>query len=55
LQTATLTAFFATGISADRIEIEAFPKAGAALSAIYLIGLVIIWFGPETKSKPLPD
>ncbi len=55
LQTATLTAFFATGISADRIEIEAFPKAGAALSAIYLIGLVIIWFGPETKGKPLPD
>jgi MFS family permease len=55
LQTATLTAFFAAGISADRIEIEAFPKAGAALSAIYLIGLVIIWFGPETKDKPLPD
>jgi hypothetical protein len=55
LQTATLTSFFAAGISADRIEIEAFPKAGAALSAIYLIGLVIIWFGPETKDKPLPD
>ena len=55
LQTATLTAYFAQGIAADRIEIEAFPKAGAALAAIYLIGLFIIWLGPETKGKPLPE
>lgn len=32
-----------------------FPKAGTVLSAIYLIGAVLIWFGPETKGKPLPD
>ena len=55
LQTATLTAFFAQGIAVDRTEIEAFPKAGAALAAIYLIGLVIIWIGPETKGQPLPQ
>jgi len=55
LQTATLTAYFATGIDKSRIEIEAFPKAGAALAAIYLIGAVIIWLGPETKGKPLPE
>jgi MFS family permease len=54
LQTATLTAFFAQGIAANRIEVEAFPKAGATLAAIYLIGLFIIWLGPETKGKPLP-
>ena len=54
LQTATLTAFFAQGIAADRRDIEAFPKAGATLAAIYLIGLFIIWLGPETKGKPLP-
>ncbi len=54
LQTATLTAFFAHGIAANRIEVEAFPKAGATLAAIYLIGLFIIWLGPETKGKPLP-
>jgi MFS family permease len=54
LHTATLTAFFAHGIAKDRIEIEAFPKAGAALAAIYLIGLAIIWLGPETKGKALP-
>ncbi|MCI0643113.1 MAG: MFS transporter [Gemmataceae bacterium] len=25
------------------------------LSAIYLVGLVLIWFAPETKGKPLPE
>jgi hypothetical protein len=25
------------------------------LSLIYLIGMVLIWFAPETKGKPLPD
>jgi MFS transporter, SHS family, sialic acid transporter len=55
LQTATLTALFAHGIAPERIEVEAFPKAGAVLAAIYLIGLAIIWLGPETKGKPLPE
>lgn len=54
LQTATLTLFFAQGIPQERIEIDAFPKAGATLAAIYLIGLVIVWIGPETKGQPLP-
>jgi hypothetical protein len=22
---------------------------------VYLIGMVIIWFAPETRGKPLPD
>lgn len=55
LQTAALTAWFAQGIPAERVEIDAFPKAGTALAAIYLIGVLIIWLGPETKGKPLPD
>jgi sugar transport protein len=55
LQTSTLTAYFAYRIAPERIEIEAFPKAGAALAAIYLIGIAIIWIGPETKGKPLPE
>jgi hypothetical protein len=25
------------------------------LTAIYLIGMVLIWFAPETKGQPLPD
>lgn len=55
LQTAVLIAYFAQGIAAERVEVEAFPRAGAMLAGIYLLGVAIIWLGPETKGKPLPD
>jgi hypothetical protein len=45
LQTATLMGFFD----------NSFPKAGSVLSAIYLVGAVIVWLGPETKGQPLPE
>jgi MFS family permease len=32
-----------------------YAKAGATLTLIYAIGLVLIWFAPETKGRPLPD
>jgi len=28
---------------------------GAALSLIYIVGMIVIWFAPETKGKPLPE
>ncbi len=43
LQTATLIGFFG----------DSFPKAGSVMAAIYLVGMVIIWLGPETKGKAL--
>jgi MFS transporter, SHS family, sialic acid transporter len=55
VHTASLTAYFASGIAKDRIELDAFPKAGAALAAIYLVGVFIVWLGPETKGEPLPQ
>lgn len=55
LQTAVLTAYFAQNIPVERVEVEAFPRAGATLAGIYLLGVAIIWIGPETKGKPLPD
>jgi len=55
LQTATLTGYFSHGIAKERVEVDAFPYAGASLAGIYLIGLFIIWLGPETKGKPLPE
>lgn len=55
LQTPALMAYFARRIAPERIEIDAFSKAGATLAAIYLVGVVIIWLGPETKGKPLPE
>lgn len=53
LQTAALTAYFAAGVAPNRIEIDAFPNAGATLAGIYILGVFIIWLGPETKGQPL--
>jgi MFS family permease len=32
-----------------------YPKAGAAISLIYLLGMALIWLAPETKGRPLPE
>ncbi len=32
-----------------------YAKAGAIITLIYALGLVVIWFAPETKGKPLPE
>jgi MFS family permease len=32
-----------------------YEYAGAGISLVYLIGLVLIWFAPETRGQPLPD
>ncbi|MGE5192548.1 MAG: MFS transporter [Deltaproteobacteria bacterium] len=34
---------------------ESYAKAGATVTLIYILGLVLIWLAPETKGKPLPD
>ncbi len=33
----------------------AHPLAYSTMSLVYLAGVVIIWFAPETHGKPLPD
>jgi MFS family permease len=45
LQTATLMGFFG----------GSFPKAGSVMAAVYLIGMFIVWLGPETKGRALPE
>lgn len=32
-----------------------YPKACATITLVYLVGMVMIWFAPETKGRPLPD
>lgn len=32
-----------------------YPQACATLTFVYLVGMVLIWFAPETKGKPLPE
>ena len=34
---------------------EDYARTGAITSLVYLVGLVLIWFCPETKGRPLPD
>ncbi len=34
---------------------ESYAKAGATVTLIYALGLVLIWLAPETKGKPLPE
>jgi MFS family permease len=45
LQTGNLLAFFG----------NSYPKACSIVSLIYLVGVVLIWFGPETHGQPLPE
>lgn len=32
-----------------------YGRAGATITLIYILGMVLIWFAPETKGKPLPE
>jgi MFS family permease len=34
---------------------EDYARTGAITSLVYLLGLVLIWFCPETKGQPLPE
>jgi len=56
LQTANLMGLFKNDFIAGGFTIKGgFPLACTAISMIYLVGIVLIWFAPETKGKPLPD
>lgn len=45
LQTATLMGFFG----------GSFPMAGSVMAGIYVVGIVLVYFAPETKGRALPD
>jgi MFS family permease len=32
-----------------------YPQAGSIMSAIYVVGVVVIWLAPETHNQPLPE
>jgi MFS family permease len=34
---------------------KSYARAGAAISMVYLLGMILIWLAPETRGKPLPD
>ena len=34
---------------------ESYAKAGSIITLIYIVGMIAIWFAPETKGQPLPE
>ena len=32
-----------------------YERAGATIALVYIVGMVAIWFAPETRGQPLPD
>lgn len=34
---------------------NSYARAGATLTLVYVLGLVLIWLAPETKGRPLPE
>jgi len=44
-----------TGVLVDKVFDGSLPKAGMLMSLIYVVGMAIIWFAPETRGKPLPE
>lgn len=66
LQTANLMSLFAPGnvegsalhslvASLQLPNQHGYPLACSVISLIYLLGVIIIWFAPETRGKPLPE
>jgi hypothetical protein len=39
----------------ETTELGTFGRAASTVALVYLAGLVILIFAPETKGKPLPD
>jgi len=50
-----LTAWFASGATTPEQKLQAFRNACGWMSAIFLLGLLVLPFAPETKDKPLPE
>ncbi len=42
-------------LMSDKVFNGSYPKACTVLSFIYVIGMVVIWFAPETKGESLPE
>jgi MFS family permease len=50
-----LQAHLAAGAITADAKLDAFRNACVCVSLVFLVGLVALWFLPETKGKPLPE
>ena len=56
LQTGNLVAAFQGEVTVAGVTLAGgYPLAGTTMSLIYLAGIAVIWFAPETKGQPLPE
>jgi hypothetical protein len=56
LQTGNLMGLFNKDFAVGSFTVPGgYPAACSIMSLIYLVGMVIIWFAPETKGKLLPE
>ena len=56
LQTTAIRGLFSADIHVVGVTIpKGYPALMSAISMIYVVGAIIIWFAPETKDQPLPD
>jgi MFS family permease len=56
LQVGNLLKFFSEDVQLGGLSIpHGHPLACSVISLVYLVGMILIWFAPETKGQPLPD
>jgi MFS family permease len=56
LQTGNLMGLFKEGAVIGGLTLPGgYPLACSVMSLIYVVGVVLIWFAPETRGKPLPE
>ena len=56
LQVGTLLKSLTTDLDLSFITVPAgHPLACSVISLVYVLGMVLIWFAPETRGKPLPE
>jgi SHS family sialic acid transporter-like MFS transporter len=55
-QLGALVKYFSAGMDLGPIHLAGgYPAACTILSFVYVIGMILIWFAPETKGQPLPE
>ena len=50
-----LQAHLAAGAITSDAKLEAFRNACVCVSFVFLVGLIALWFLPETKGRPMPE
>ena len=50
-----LTVWVAAGATSPEQKLQAFRNACGWMSSIFMLGLLVLPFAPETKGKPLPE